>query len=81
VLDRNDHVINLFELKFYNENFTITKAYANTLRQKATIFRTSTKTKKQIFWTLLTTFGLQHNQYSIGLIDSALNMDVLFEEV
>jgi uncharacterized protein len=34
ILDRNDHTINLFEIKFYNQPFTLTKEYADDLRQK-----------------------------------------------
>ncbi|MGB0931795.1 MAG: AAA family ATPase, partial [Chitinophagales bacterium] len=56
VLDRNDHVINLFEIKFYSDQFTLTKAYAEAIRQKQTVFKNSSKTRKQIFWVLLTTF-------------------------
>jgi hypothetical protein len=28
----------------------------------------------------LTTFGLKHNEHSLGLIDNALTMDILFAE-
>jgi len=34
VINRNDHIINLVEIKFYNVAFTITKAYAEKLRDK-----------------------------------------------
>ncbi|MFK7904626.1 MAG: ATP-binding protein, partial [Chitinophagales bacterium] len=81
VLDRNDHVINLFEIKFYSDQFTLTKAYADAIRQKQTVFKNSSKTRKQIFWVLLTTFGLQSNQHSVGLIGDVLGMEVLFEVV
>jgi len=80
VLDRNDHVINLFEIKFYNEVFSLTKSYATKLKEKLSAFKTHTKTKKQIFWTLISTFGISPNQHSLGLIDSVLDMDVLFED-
>lgn len=80
VLDRKDHVINLFEMKFYNEVFSIDKVYANTLRNKAAIFKKATKTNKQLFWTLITSFGLKHNQYSLGLVDTVLDLNALFED-
>ena len=79
VLDRNDQVVNLFELKFYNEAFSISKTYAATLREKMSIFRKQTKTRKQLFWTLIATYGIQHNQHSLGLVDSVLDMNILFE--
>ena len=80
VLDRNDHVVNLFEIKFYNDTFSINKATAQKLRHKMSVFRNITQTKKQLFWTIMTTFGLKHNQHSLDLIDSAFGMDILFED-
>jgi len=79
VLDRNDHVINLFEIKFYNDKLTFTKVMADNLYQKTEVFRKTTKTSKQIFWVLMTTFGLEQNDLSLGLIDEVLGMEVLFE--
>lgn len=81
VLDRNDHVINLFEIKFYSDQFSLTKTYADLIRQKQSVFKNRSKTRKQIFWVFLTTFGLQSNQYSLGLIGDVLTMDVLFESI
>ena len=49
VLDRNDHVINLFEIKFYNDVFVLSKAYANQIRQKQTIFKTKSTHSKTDF--------------------------------
>ena len=81
LIDRNDHVINLLEIKFYNETFSLTKAYAEQLRNKMSIFRKAIKTKKQLFWVLLTIFGLEINQHSLGIIDKALTMDELFRQI
>ena len=78
LLDRQDHVINLFEIKFYNEVLNISKSFAEKLNKKASIFRNATNTKKQIFWTLITTFGIQENEHSLGLIDSTITLDDLF---
>ena len=80
LIDRNDHVINLVEIKFYNELFTLTKSYAHTLREKQSIFRSATQTKKQLNWVLLTTFGIIQNQHSLGLIQKTLSLDDLFED-
>ncbi len=78
LIDRNDQVINLCEIKFYSEEFTITKAYAKQLRNKKSIFKGVSQTKKHIFLTMITTFGLKENQYSQE-IDNSLTMDVLFK--
>ena len=42
------------------------------------VFRQATKTKKQLFYMMITTFGLKENQHSIGLIVKALTIDDLF---
>lgn len=78
LIDRADNVINLCEVKFYNEEFIISKSDAENLRKKKSIFKHVTKTKKQIFVTLLTTFGIHQNKNSIGLIDQVLTVDDLF---
>ena len=80
LIDRKDNVINVFELKFYTGLLSINKAYAENLREKMTIFRELTQTRKQLFLNLLTTFGLKPNEHSIGLIDKDLTMEVLFQE-
>ncbi|MEZ4852579.1 MAG: ATP-binding protein, partial [Bacteroidia bacterium] len=79
VIDRNDHIINLIETKFHNVEFTISKEYANKLREKIRIFQETTQSKKQVFLTMVTTFGLHANKHSVGLVSSDLGMDVLFE--
>ena len=58
----------------------MTKAYAKDLRIKMAAFKAATKTKKQIFLTFLTTFPLIENKHTIGLIDEAITMDILFEK-
>jgi uncharacterized protein len=78
VIDRRDQCINLCEMKFYNDTVTIDKKYAAALRQKATIFKTQTKTRKQLFNTLITTYGLHKNEHSIGLVDNVITAEQLF---
>lgn len=80
LIDRNDHVINLCELKFYDAEYFITKSTAMDLRNKISNFKRHSKTRKQVFLTFITTFGVQKNKNSIGLIDVDLDMEVLFEQ-
>ena len=79
VLDRKDHTINLFEMKFYASQWQIDKSEATELREKVALFKRLTKTQKQVFLTLVTTFGIKINEQSLGLIDNDLSMNVLFE--
>lgn len=78
LIDRDDRTINLVEIKFYDGQFTISKEYAQKLREKMQVFRETTKTKKQIFLTLITSMGLKQNVHSIGLVDSDFSSDILF---
>jgi uncharacterized protein len=78
LLDRNDHTINLFEIKFYNQPYILNKESADKLRQKQWRFQAISKTKKHINWLIISTFGLQKNQYSTGLISNSLSMEDLF---
>lgn len=81
LIDRNDHVINLFEVKFHNGAFILSQDYADQLRKKRSIFQFNTGTRKLCTWVLLTTFQLEENKHSIGLIDHTITMNALFEEI
>jgi uncharacterized protein len=78
VIDRNDRVIHLFEIKFYNEPYTVTKDYATVLRKRMAIFKQATASTKHMTWTLISAFGIQHNQHSLGLIESVLDLEDLY---
>lgn len=78
LIDRADITINLIEMKFYNSEFTIDAKYANELRNKIQVFREQTATRKNIFLTLLTTFGTKENKHSTSLEIIDLKVDVLF---
>jgi hypothetical protein len=78
LIDRNDQVINLCEIKFYNQEIQLTAAMAESILNKQNVFQMMTKTKKQIFITLISTFGMHPNKHSIGLVDNSITMDDLF---
>ena len=78
LIDRQDNVISLCEVKFYNDEWVLSKTDADNLRRKKSIFRHVTGTKKQIFIVLITTFGLLKNKHSLGLVDNVLDMNALF---
>ncbi|MGJ7030974.1 AAA family ATPase [Niabella hirudinis] len=78
VIDRKDQVINLCEMKFSVNDFKITKKYAGELRNKIAAFRETTNTRKALFITMITTYGLASNEYAGALVQNSLSMDVLF---
>ena len=63
VLDRNDGIINLCEMKFAREPYQITKAYDEMLRHKTAAFRDETKTRKALHLTLVSPYGVKRNAY------------------
>ena len=78
LIDRKDGVISVCEMKFSNEEFTITKEYAEKLRKKLSVFRTESKTKKSLFLTMITTHGVQKNGYFLSLVQNSLTLEDLF---
>ena len=81
LIDRDDNVINLCEIKFYNTEYTIDKKYAKEIAKKVNAFSSGTKTKKSVFVTFITSYGLITNQYSSQYVQSELTMDHLFVEI
>ncbi|MCD8207909.1 MAG: ATP-binding protein [Bacteroidales bacterium] len=79
LIDRRDQTIDLCEMKFSRGKFEITKQYDEHLRERAESFRTSTKTRKALHQTFVTTYGLKENQY-VGNIHSQVLLDDLFKE-
>jgi len=78
IIDRRDNIVNLCEVKFSINKFTIDKKYAQELRDKISAFRAETKTRKAISLTIITTFGLNINEYSTGIVNQEFDMDRLF---
>lgn len=78
VIDRKDRVINLFEIKYTINPFGVTKEYDLKLRNKVGAFIQSTKTKKTVFLSMITTYGLVNNAYYRSIIQNELTMDDLF---
>ena len=77
LIDRNDHIINLCEIKFSTKKFVITKTNDENLRNKRSVFIEETKTKKSVHITMITTCGIKHNEYWNN-IQSEVLLDNLF---
>jgi uncharacterized protein len=80
VIDRRDRIINLCEIKFSINPFTVTKVLDLALRNKVAAFKETTKTNKAIFVTMITTFGLVKNEYSRSFIQNEITMNDLFQK-
>lgn len=80
LIDRADRTINICEMKFYNGEFTIDKSYAAELERKLRVFGEQTKTKKSLFLTFITTYGLKKNEHAGRLVQNDLTMDIFFSK-
>ncbi len=79
VIDRADNTINLIEVKFAHDRFTIDKACAEKLRRKLEVFRQVSRTRKNVFLTFVTTHGLLPNAYANELVHESITAEALFE--
>jgi uncharacterized protein len=78
LIDRRDQVITLCECKFSLDTFSIDKEYSEKLRSKIAIFKQATQTKKSVFLTMVTTYGVEKNKYANLLMQNEVTMDDLF---
>lgn len=78
LIDRRDRVINLCEIKFSIHKYQINKQYSEELRRKIALFKQITATKKSVYLTFISSFGLETNEHSLGLVQNSLTLDALF---
>lgn len=77
IIDRRDHIVNMCEIKFYSDEFAVDKDYHLTLERRKKLLRDVISAKSVVHSTLITTYGLKHNEYS-GDFVSVITMDDLF---
>jgi AAA+ ATPase superfamily predicted ATPase len=80
LIDRKDEVINICEMKFYAEEFSISADYAKKLRTKREGLKKVTGTNKMIHTTFITTYGVFENQNKTDLVDNDFTTAILFED-
>ncbi len=81
LIDRADEVINLCEIKFSGQPYTITKSYAQKLRRRIGSFQHLTKTRKALFLTMIVSQGLTSNKYSLEMVQNVIELDDLFTRI
>ena len=77
ILERSDRAFNICECRFASEEFVIEKDCAENLRNKIAAFRRDTRTRKTIFLSMVTTFGIRQNKHS-GMVNTEVTLDDLF---
>lgn len=79
IIDRSDHSINLCEIKFSQSDYKVTKKDVTNLENKKQVFQYHTKTKKHIFVSLITTYGVVNNAHRLNHINQVVTLANLFE--
>ena len=77
ILERNDQVINLCEMKYSRKPFVITRDYDARLRERAATFAHLTGTRSALHTTFITSCGIAQNAYS-GNIRGNVTAEDLF---
>lgn len=77
LIDRRDRVINVCEMKYSINGFTIDKEYDEVLRNKLDMFRRDSGTRKALHLTMITTYGVRRGMYS-NRVQSEVMLDDLF---
>ena len=78
VINRKDGIINILEIKYCKEKFTITKDYEENLRNKIAAFKAETHARNAVHLVMFTTFGLSQNKYT-EIAQKELELNCLFD--
>lgn len=77
LLMRKDNIINMCEIKFYSQDFVLNESYYRTILGREQKLQDMISPKMAIQSTLITTYGLKHNEYSSAFV-KVITMDDLF---
>ncbi len=78
LIERADKIINLCEIKYYNDKFIVTKEMMEKIKLKISSFRYFTKINDTIFPTIICPQGLQPNKYSGEFSQNIVQLHHLF---
>jgi hypothetical protein len=77
LIERADRVINICEIKFSKGEIVIDKSTAQNLRNKLSATE-NIFPRRNIFLTMVTTFGVKDNEYHKELIQNQVTLNQLF---
>jgi AAA+ ATPase superfamily predicted ATPase len=78
IIDRADNCVNILEVKFHNTEYEVSEIYARQLLDKASVFKEQTRSKKNVFITMLSVFGVKKNEHYLMAVTNQLLIDDLF---
>ena len=78
LISRQDNVVNLCEMKFAGDVYTINLEEERKLRNRIEALKTTLSRKQTVHLTMVTTYGVVHGKHS-GIVQREVVMDDLFE--
>ncbi len=81
LFDRLDGVITVCEIKCSEHPFAIDKPYCQELLRKMEVFKKQTRTKKELFFSMITTMGLKKTIYSEEIVSNQATLEDLYVDI
>ena len=78
LIERADRVVNICEIKFCNDEYAVTSAYARKLQSRMDYTSTFFKNRRSVSTVLITTYGLKRNEYS-SRFQKVITLEDLFK--
>lgn len=78
VIERNDRIINLCEMKYSDKPYPVTKAYLKKMTDRRDLFKERTGTTKALHLTMVSPYGIKDNEQAKS-IQSVVTLDDLYE--
>ena len=78
LIDRSDGIIDVCEMKYSKDTYTITADYAHELARKRDVLQSATGTKNAVHSIMITTDGVTKNEH-MSEIQAEIILDDLFE--
>lgn len=79
IIMRSDNVVNMCEMKYYSDDFSVSNSYYRTILRRQEAIRKELPAKASVQSTLITTFGLSKGEYQ-GAFSNVITLDDLFAE-
>ncbi|MBQ2632704.1 MAG: hypothetical protein IJG13_23750 [Kiritimatiellae bacterium] len=79
VIDRNDGVVNLCEMKYAKGRYAISSDYAERLVERAQTFAGEVSSGKAVFTTMVTPSGIRQDE-NASVVQSEITADGLFAD-
>ena len=76
IIDRNDNIVDMCEIKFYSDDFVVNKSYYRTIMNRQAALSEIIPKKKSVHNILISTYGLKYNEYS-GIFAKSISLEDL----